>query len=178
MVQTRSYLVAAGIVVLIAGCFGVTEEPKQSVANDGDAGATGDGATAATSDATSAMVDGARPIDAATPTSLRCSPDAGMSKSPSGAACDWSRIVVVSRRVDGCAVAGTFCDDFYFNVLLADAAAVPAPFECGRAELGVANCSIRRDGGGNRYLSADDVEAACAVTQVFPEAVVTCQIYL
>lgn len=103
---------------------------------------------------------------------LTCS-EPPYTSAPSGAACNGAHIVFDEFGSVRCVapLSGTRCEYLSFSYSMGDndGGTVPDGFDCGY-ELGFAFCHWT----GSHPLDGPSLEAACAATIAFPDAIVTC----
>lgn len=175
--MSRARLLSIGTIFTttlgLAACGAV--EPSGASPPPADASVQDARIDAPSSEATTSFEAGA--LDAVAP---RCATDAP-SPSPSGAPCDWSRIVSVPSVANTCVTVGSYCDSFTFGYSLQDAQplddASAAPFSC-RTELGVRGCDYVFEGGAGGYLDNAALDAACRITQLLPDVTIRCVVSL
>ena len=155
----------------------------ESATNDAGAAATAPGATSNKTDAsTTTSGNGNGPTGTSTPTVPTTTPsnpggcDGG---APFDAGpCDCSRIKGAGPAMSAGMTPGAFCDRFGFTLPgTAGGPAVPSAFACS-VELGQRSCvAVGNAGSQHVVLNEATLEAACAVTQAFPAAEITCIVY-
>ncbi len=173
VMRAHPVLLALTLASAAAAACGQTADSASGAAPQ-DSGATDAGASS----------DGASPIDAnASVTSdATTTPDASCidaSVSPlDGGACDWSRIRTAGIASSQCIALGVFCDTFQFSFSPSTDGdpSIPAGFACS-LELGVKTCSYMSESGAGLKLDATSLGAACEVTRILPNAIVSCAVY-
>lgn len=156
----------------------------ESATSDAGAATTAPGATGNKTDAsttTSGNGNGNGPSGTTTPTvpTTPSSPGVCDGGAPFDAGpCDWSRIKGAGLAMSACMKPGAFCDRFGFTLPgTAGGPAVPPAFACS-VEVGQRSCfAVGNAGSQHVVLNEATLEAACAVTQAFPAAEITCDVY-